>query len=334
MRFLALLATSMLSTTTAQPSSLQGWTAASAEIISNVLIQAEPDDYAVFDADGTLWSSDIEEAGIAFFERKGWLSIKALDPALKPIPVRPSETLYGYYRRLCDFDAKLCLPWSAQVFSGQPLGLLKTRLDALWSYRHPIPVTFERGGKIVHETIDAPQIYPAQRTLIQMLKKKGIRVYIISASQEEMVRAIASDPVYGLDIPPEDVIGTTTLLHAPNGDISTARRDIANGVSGDTNYWRDRRALVPGVTLWSPLPWQEGKVAAIQAYIDQSRRPVLVAGDSSSDWPMLFYSKSIRIWVNHDAGSTRMLRERRVPTADEVHSSVHWIEVMREELTE
>jgi phosphorylcholine phosphatase len=334
MRHLAVLTASVVLATTARATPLPGWPSASSDVITSALTHAGPEDYAVFDADGTLWSSDIEEAGIAFFERQGWLSLKTLDPVLKPIPVREGESLYGYYRRLCDFDAKLCLPWSAQVFSGQPLGLLKTRLDALWAYRQPIPVTFERDGTRVHETIDAPHIYAAQKALIQALKNKGVRVYIVSASQEELVRAIVSDPRYGLDIPPEDVIGTTTLLHAPNGDISTARRDIARGVSGTARYWSDRRSLVPGVTLWSPLPWQEGKVAAIQAYIDPSRRPLLVAGDSSSDWPMLFYSKSVRIWVNHDADSTKRLKARRAHSVDDTGGAAHWVEVTPGELTQ
>ena len=57
-------------------------------------------------------------------------------------------------------------------------------------------------------------------------------------------------------------------------------------------------------TLWAPLPWFQGKPAAINTYIDQWRKPILVAGDTPvSDGPMLFQSTDVehggtRIWVN------------------------------------
>lgn len=287
------------------------WPAPVQAELDRAVAAARPGDYAVFDADGTLWSSDIEEAGIAFFEQKGWLSPDRLDPALRPLPLVPGETLYGYYRRLCDFDAKLCLPWSAQVFAGQPLALLKTRFDALFAHVGPIPVRYIRDGRPVTETIAAPRIYAAQRALVRALTAKGVAVYIVSASQEEIVRMIASDPRHGLSIPPERVIGTTMLLHAPDGTPSTARRDIAHGIAARPGYWQARGALVPAPTLWTPLPWQEGKVAAIHAYIDPVRRPMLVAGDSGSDWPMLFHSRGVRLWMDHEAATTARLNTTR-----------------------
>lgn len=286
---------------------LAPWPAPAQADLDRAVAAARPGDYAVFDADGTLWSSDIEEAGIAFFEQRGWLSIDRLPPELRPIPVAPGESLYGYYRRLCDFDAKLCLPWSAQVFAGQNLSVLKQRFDALLAHRGGIPVRYVRDGRPVAETIEAPRVYAAQRALIAALKARGVAVYIVSASQEEVVRMVASDPRYGLSIPPERVIGTSMLLRDATGAISTARRDIAQGTAARPGYWSARAALTPTTTLWSPLPWQEGKVAAIQAYIDPLRRPMLVAGDSASDWPMLFHSGGVRLWMDHDAPTTQRL---------------------------
>ncbi|MFD1033291.1 HAD family hydrolase [Sphingomonas hankookensis] len=306
------------------------WPAPAQADLDRAVAAARPGDYAVFDADGTLWSSDIEEAGIAFFEQRGWLSIATLDPALRPIPVLPGETLYGYYRRLCDFDAKLCLPWSAQVFAGQPLGVLKQRFDALLAHRGPIPVRYVRDGKTVTETIEAPRVYAAQRALIGALQAKGVAVYVVSASQEEVVRMVASDPRYGLSIPPERVIGTSMLLSGSDGTPSTARRDIAAGTAMRPGYWANRARLVPSTTLWSPLPWQEGKVAAIQAYIDPVRRPMLVAGDSGSDWPMLFHSGGVRLWMDHDAPTTARLRA--AATARGGDAARRWVVVDRRTL--
>lgn len=301
------------------------WPAPVQADLDRAVAAARPGDYAVFDADGTLWSSDIEEAGIAFFEQQGWLSIDRLPPELRPIPITPGESLYGYYRRLCDFDSRLCLPWSAQVFAGQPLGVLKQRFDALLAHRGGISVRYVRNGQPVAETIEAPRIYVAQRALIAALKARGVAVYIVSASQEEVVRMVASDPRYGLSIPPERVIGTTMLLRDAAGTISTARRDIAEGVATKPGYWSTRAALTPTTTLWSPLPWQEGKVAAIMAYIDPLRRPMLVAGDSSSDWPMLFHSAGVRLWMNHDAATTQRLRAVREAWGGD--GAKRWVEV-------
>jgi hypothetical protein len=306
------------------------WPAPVQAELDRAIAAARPGDYAVFDADGTLWSSDIEEAGIAFFEQQGWLSVDRLSPELRPIPLDPGESLYGYYRRLCDFDAKLCLPWSAQIFAGQPLGMLKRRFDALLTHRGGIPVRYVRDGRQVEETIEAPRIYAAQRALIAALKAHGVAVYIVSASQEEVVRMIASDPRYGLSIPPERVIGTTMLLRDAAGQISTARRDIAQGTAARPGYWSARAALTPMTTLWTPLPWQEGKVAAIMACIDPVRRPMLVAGDSGSDWAMLFHSGGVRLWMDHDAPTTRRLRAMRDARGGE--GKDRWIDVDRRAL--
>lgn len=306
------------------------WPAPVQAELDRAVAAAGPGDYAVFDADGTLWSSDIEEAGIAYFERQGWLSVDRLPPELRPIPLMPGESLYGYYRRLCDFDAKLCLPWSAQVFAGQPLGVLKQRFDALLAHRGGIPVRYVRDGKPVTETIEAPRVYAAQRALIAALKARGVAVYIVSASQEEVVRMVASDPRYGLSIPPERVIGTSMLLRDAAGTLSTARRDIAQGTAATPGYWSARAALTPTTTLWTPLPWQEGKVAAITAWIDPVRRPMLVAGDSGSDWAMLFHSRGVRLWMDHDAPTTRRLRAMRDARGGDDRD--RWIDVDRRAL--
>jgi isoleucyl-tRNA synthetase len=57
--------------------------------------------------------------------------------------------------------------------------------------------------------------------------------------------------------------------------VTTARKRITEG-----RY--DPTALLDHElthTLWAPLPWYEGKQAAIHTYIHPWKRPVLVAGD-------------------------------------------------------
>ncbi|MCW2763740.1 MAG: hypothetical protein JWR85_3941 [Marmoricola sp.] len=91
--------------------------------------------YAVFDADNTIWNHDLEEALLPFLENRGTLSVATLDPALKPVPLLPGESLYGYYLRLCEIDDKVCYPWIAQVFAGRTLAALKVDVDALMAER-------------------------------------------------------------------------------------------------------------------------------------------------------------------------------------------------------
>ncbi|HEY0316544.1 MAG TPA: hypothetical protein VGC28_09805, partial [Sphingomonas sp.] len=83
-------------------------------------------------------------------------------------------------------------------------------------------------------------------------------------------------------------------------------------------------AMILTPTLWTPETWYEGKVAGIQAYIDPVRRPWLAAGDSRSDWPMLFYAGGLRVWVNHDATATSALAGTRAArAATEAASDLH-----------
>jgi hypothetical protein len=70
-----------------------------------------------------------------------------------------------------------------------------------------------------------------------------------------------------------------------------------------------------------------GKVAAIASFIHPMQPPVLAAGDSGGDFPMLFYSSGARIWVEHpytaaDAFSEAMktYRQASEPARGWVHT--------------
>lgn len=287
--------------------------------VDTAIRNAPPGSYVVFDADNTIWNHDLEEALLPFLESRGTLSAATLDPALRPVPLLPGESLYGYYLRLCEIDDKVCYPWIAQVFAGRTLGALKVDVDALMARKTPIPVTYRKDGRLVSGEVMPPVIYPAQRALIARLRRAGVRVYVVTAAAEELVRMVVSDPKYGLDIPAQDVIGVTMLLRDPaDGSVSTARSRIAAGHFLDVDYPAERHAeMVLTPFLWSPLTWQEGKVAAIMAYIDPIKRPLLVAGDSRSDWPMLFYSGGMRLWVDRSAATSAALVAERARRGDE-----------------
>jgi phosphoserine phosphatase len=303
-----------------QPASAQTldlWPAPARAQIESVVAHAPPGSYATFDADNTIWKNDIEEGLLPFLENKGVLSIARLDPSLKPIPVLKGEGLYGYYQRLCAIDDKLCYPWIVQVFAGRPLADLKRDVDAMMASTAPIPVAYVQDGKAVSSTVFAPAIFPAQRQLMAYLRAHGVKVYVVSASAEELVRMVVSDPQYGFNVAPENVVGVTAMLRNPDdGSVTNARRQIALGHYLDDVYpatLAARMVLTP--ILWTPQTWYEGKVAGIQAYIDPVRRPLLAAGDSPSDWPMLFYAGGVRIWVDRKGTATPRLAQTRVAHA-------------------
>lgn len=311
------VALALLVTTTAAAGPLDLWPDAARAPIMAAIARAPAGAFATFDADNTIWKYDIEEALLPYLENEGVLSVARLDPALRPIPVQPGESLYGYYQRLCGIDDKLCYPWIAQAFAGIPLATLKREVDTMIAGGRPIPVRYVAAGKTIAATVMPPRIMPAQRQLFAYLRAHRIRIYVVSASAEELVRMVVSDPRYGLDVAPQDVIGVTELLRDPaDGSVTTARRQIAAGHFLDAAYPAARHArMVLTPTLWSPLTWYEGKVAGIMAYIDPVRRPVLAAGDSASDWPMLFHAGGVRIWVDRKGAATPALAKERVRRA-------------------
>ncbi|WNO53761.1 HAD family hydrolase [Stakelama saccharophila] len=291
--------------------------------IETAIKDAPADSYAVFDADNTIWDNDLEEALLPFLEQRGELSPATLPQSLRPVPLHDGETLYGYYRRLCAIHDKICYPWIAQVFAGRSLSELKRDVDALLARRKPIPVRYEENGRAVRDTVSPPRIRAAQKQLIAELKAKGVHVYVVTAAAEELVRMVVSDPKYGIGIAPEDVIGVTMLLRDPkDSSVTTARRQIAMGHFLDDRYPAEKHArMILTSSLWSPLTWYEGKVAGIQAYIDPVRRPLLVAGDSRSDWSMLFYSGGLRLWVNRSDSTTAELAVEKKARAAAQHAT-------------
>ena len=170
-------------------------------------------EYAVFDADNTIWHQDLSETLLPCLEKKKILTVQNLDPSLKPIPFHPQDTLLSYGFRLYDIDLKIGYPWFAQVFSGLTLAALKEHVDDLFALNGSrIPGKRWENGKLVDTIAKSPRIYPAQRELINALQANGIEVYVITAALEELTRMVVSDPKYGLNVKPENVIGGSCLL--------------------------------------------------------------------------------------------------------------------------
>lgn len=272
-------------------------------------------EYAVFDMDNTSYQYDLTEYMLPYLEAQGLLTRDNLDPALKLIPFKDTETekesLYSYYVRLCGIHDLVCYPWIAQSFSGLNLKDIKPHLDKALAEQKPIPVRYFYKDKWVDDEVKPPKIFPAMQELYNKLQENGIEVYVMTAANEELVRMVASDKKYGYNVKPENVIGVNVLLkNTQTGALDTSRLQIQRG-----NYQPQDNLNHMQFTsyLMNPMTWYEGKFGSIVGWIDQWRKPILTAGDTTlSDGYMMLngtdMSKDgLRIWVDRKSSYTQKL---------------------------
>jgi phosphorylcholine phosphatase len=272
--------------------------------------------YAVFDADNTTYQHDLLGALLPYMESRGVLTRDTMNPALRLIPFRDSpqwqETLHSYYFRLGDIDDQVGYPWASQIFSGFSLRELKAELDAMLALTQPIAAQHFEGDTLRHIEVVPPRMLRGQQALYRTLMDHGIEVFVVSAASEELVRMVVSDPVYGYGVKPENVIGVSLLLRdRASGAITTSRKLIAEGRYAPSALLDHE--LTPA--LWAPLPWYEGKQAAIHTYIHPWKKPILVAGDTPrSDGPMLFRAADV------DQGALRLFVSRKQDYLHDIHA--------------
>ena len=113
---------------------MKHWPVKEATIIKKMIEQhAHQGEYAVFDADNTIWYQDMEETLLPYLENKGVLTRQTIDPSLHLIPFHPDDTLLSYGFKLYNIDHKIGYPWFAQIFSGFTLAQLKDYVDELFA---------------------------------------------------------------------------------------------------------------------------------------------------------------------------------------------------------
>ncbi|KAJ4118922.1 hypothetical protein NW768_010662 [Fusarium equiseti] len=300
---------------------LKHWPEGAAKALNKMIAaNANKGQYAVFDMDNTSYQFDLEESLLPYLENKGILTRETMDPALKLVPFNDTKThkesLYSYYLRLCEIEDAVCYPWAAQIFSGFPLKELKGYVDELMAYNKTIPTTYFEDGVLTKTEVSPPKIFEGQVELYNRLMANGIRVYVVSAASEELVRMVASDPKYGYNVPAKDVIGVSLFLKTKKGEITTARKQIE-----DKAYTQkvQKQNLDAEMTpwLWAPATWKAGKWAAILTYIDEWKRPILAAGDTpDSDGPMIFHG------VNVERGGIHLWVDRKDSYREEIEGMI------------
>ncbi len=295
---------------------LKHWPAPVREQLEKVIEKnANQGNFAVFDMDNTSYRNDLEESLLAYMEMNGALSRDKLPPELRLIPFKDTkdfkEGLVSYYYRLCETDDLICYPWVAQVFSGFTLRELKGHVDGLMEYGKPLKAKYYSGETVKETSISPPKPFAGMQELYAKLMENGINVYVMTAASEELVRMVASDPKYGYNVKPENVIGVTMLLKNPaTGALTTSRLQIEKG-----QYDQKKNLdLVLTTYLMNPMTWYEGKMGTILGYIDQWKKPIIVGGDTPiSDGYMLLNGVDVekggvRVWVNRKESAMEKIK--------------------------
>ena len=286
---------------------LPSWPQVQAESLRTLIrANAHVGAFAVFDADNTTYQHDLVGAFLPFLEQRGVLGRATLPSALQIIPFQDAanfqESLNSYYGRLGEIDDQVGYPWASQVFSGLTLRELKHHLDAMLAQEAPVVAQALVNGQLQDQAHTIPRMLRGQQELFAALREHGIEVFVVSAAAEELVRMIVSDPRYGYHVKPENVIGVSLALkNRHTHELTTARKLIAQG------HYQQQDLLDHELThtLWAPMPWYEGKYAAIRSYIHKWKRPILVAGDTpQSDGPMFFRGPDV------GAGGLRLFMSR------------------------
>lgn len=172
------------------------------------------------------------------------------------------------------FSHDISYPWVLYLFHG----MTKTEVQALAKEANDFSIGNKLGkytlessdvllgeaGKISYKYKSGLRTQPEIANLFHEFEKNGIKVYVVSASLQDIVQVFASHKSYGYNINPENVYGMRLEM---NGD-----RYIAEYKH---NY---------------PQTQTKGKVTTINTYIKTQhggKDPLLVAGDSGGDANML-----------------------------------------------
>lgn len=131
---------------------------------------------AAFDADGTLWDTDIGEN---FFKHQA-------ENKLVDLPEDP----WAFYEEWHERDPIPAYLWLAQINKDRRISEVRSWAAAAL------------------ERYDSVPVFPHMRELVMFLKELGVKVYIVTASVKWAVEPAAR--LVGLE--PEDVIGITTKI--------------------------------------------------------------------------------------------------------------------------
>lgn len=189
--------------------------------------------YAAFDADGTLWDID---AGEAFFQ------YQINHSGLKGLPDDP----WGYYHQWKERDPRGAYLWLAQISRGHSLAQVRH-----WA-------------RLCRNQQKSWPIFPAQHKLIHLLRSKGVRVFVVTASIKWAVEPFAELLGFHYD----DVLGVETQVE--NGVVTDRQKGL--------------------------ITWKEGKAQSLLERT-QGLRPLFCCGNTMGDAALIDCSQLLKLAV-------------------------------------
>jgi phosphoglycolate phosphatase-like HAD superfamily hydrolase len=236
-----------------------------------------PDRVAVFDNDGTLWTEQPLPIQADFlFRRIGEMA--AADPSLAD--KQP-------WKAVVEHDYAWLGGAMAKHYEGDDTDLHAMLGGIIGAYAGTTIEEFQVAASAFMATAQHPRLGRPYRTcvyqpmveLLGYLSANGFTSYIASGGGRDFMRVV-SDALYG--IPADRVIGSTVALdYRDDGDTATlvhsARPDILD----------------------------DGEAKPVAIWSRTGRRPILAAGNSNGDVPMIHFARqsgrpTLQLLVRHD----------------------------------
>jgi HAD superfamily phosphoserine phosphatase-like hydrolase len=202
--------------------------------VENHIVDNRGPYYAAFDADGTLWDID---AGETFFEYQ----INHCN--LKELPKDP----WKHYHDWKEKDPRAAYLWLASINKGQTLEQVR-----IWARQ-------------CAKMQNAWPLFEPQKKLINYLKEKNVRVFIVTASVKWAVEPFA------------DLLG----LHYD--DVQGVETEVVSGVVTEKQK--------------GEITWREGKAQRILRRT-QGVRPIIASGNTMGDFQLLESAELLRLAVS------------------------------------
>lgn len=215
----------------------------------------------------------------------------SLDAGQSLDAVRASETYLDFRARMCslmeamdqEYGNWVTYLWQPGLLAGftetEARELIEDALaEQLGREKLAVEPWLSPDGEWGGDVMRGIWVSPEMKDLYQCLKAAGIDTYVCSASLEMIVEVLACDPERGFGLPAEQVYG----LRFTQGE-----------------------RIIPEFDTQYKQPNREGKVDNIKAYIAPAygnAGPVLVAGDSNGDVPMLTAFPDMRHGLIIDVG--------------------------------
>ncbi|WP_026059666.1 HAD family hydrolase [Microbacterium yannicii] len=262
-----------------------GTRAAILDFVSAVTDETSPDfvshegRIAVFDNDGTLWTEKPMPTQLHYLLEQ-WKLAAAADPSLaERQPYRAAvDGDYAWLGAAIDKhyagdDSDLGLLIGAVAASSAGASVEEYEASVAAFYREARHLTL--GSSYAHT------VYQPMVELIRLLDAHDFRTYIVSGGERDFMRPMTVD-YYG--IPVQRVIGTGMSLE----------------YDAEANVVRYGKAL---------SFFDDGPEKPVRIWMRTGRRPILAAGNSNGDIPMLRFAqgspRSLSLLVHHDDDTGR-----------------------------